>query len=322
MQIHRSLDSFSFVRNPTITIGTFDGVHLGHQRVISYLNEHAQKISGESTVITFEPHPRVVLNPKDHNVKLIQSNEEKYAKLEYYGIQHLVIIEFTIELSNLSAEDFLQTILIDRLKAKQLVIGYDHHFGRNREGNIDFLRQNSSKLGFSVVEIPATTIDEITISSTKIRKALNKGDIETANNFLGNPFTLSGIVVKGKQLGKQLGFPTANLEINDPLKLIPTDGIYIVETQIEGLRKIGILSIGTNPTVTTDNKQSIEVFILDYNGDLYSKILILELIHFIRPTKKFDSLEQLTLQMQHDENYTRNYMATYNAKRNIDLLHS
>jgi len=320
MKIYRTLDTAKFIRFPTITIGTFDGVHIGHQRVINYLNEQAKKMNGESVVITFEPHPKTVIMPENHNVKLIQTNEEKYQKLQKYGVQNLVIIEFTHELSQLSAEEFLQNILIEQLNAKQIVIGYDHRFGHNREGNIDFLREKSKNMKFSVVEIPATTIDEITISSTKIRNALQKGDIQTANNFLGEYYILSGVVVKGKQLGKKIGFPTANLQINDPLKLIPMDGIYIVITKIKDTPKTGILSIGTNPTVENNSKQTIEVFLLDYDGNLYGETLELKFIHFIRPTEKFNSIEELILQMQYDEQYTQNYMELHDSKRDNNML--
>jgi len=309
MNIHHSFETFNTIQNPVATIGFFDGVHKGHQQVIAYLNEQARKINGESVLITFDPHPKIVLSPTNHKVQLILSQEEKIEKLKQYDVQHVVILKFTHQLSQLSAHDFLTTILIEQLKIKHFVIGYDHRFGRNREGDINFLRKKASELQFSVAEIPAQTIDNITISSTKIRKALQEGKIEIANDFLGTPFSMKGTVVKGQQLGRTLGFPTANIRLQEALKIIPKDGIYIVKVFVDtDVQKTGILSIGNNPTINADTQQTIEVFLLDFSGDLYETTIVLEFMHFIRPTEKFGSIEQLIEQMKQDETYTRNYM--------------
>ncbi|MFM7682747.1 MAG: riboflavin biosynthesis protein RibF, partial [Bacteroidota bacterium] len=213
MRIFEGIESLGEIKNPVVTIGTFDGVHLGHQKIIEQLNFEAEKIGGESVLLTFDPHPRIVLFPENHNVKLIQTLDEKFQVLEKFNLKNLVLIPFTKEFSELTATEFVEKILIGNLKAKKFVIGYDHQFGRNREGNIQFLKSVSEKYGFEVIEISAKSIDEINISSTKIRNSLLQGDVETAKLFLSRPYEISGTVIRGNQLGRTLGFPTANVQV-------------------------------------------------------------------------------------------------------------
>lgn len=308
MKIFHNLDSIGEIKNPVITIGTFDGVHLGHQKIISYLNNEAKKINGESVLFTFYPHPKMILQSENHGIKLIQTQEEKLEKLEKTGLQNIIIHPFTSEFSQLTAMEFVQDFLVNKLGIKHLVIGYDHHFGKNREGNIDFLKSVAPKFGIGIIEIPAQEIDEVNISSTKIREAILTGDIETANTFLGEPFSLRGEVVKGKQLGRNFGFPTCNIDLKSTIKLLPKDGIYVVNVKTQqNLHLQGILSIGTNPTVSNKEIRTIEVYILNFSGDLYGTVLEVELLHFIRSSVKFDSIDELIKQMKEDEKYTRNY---------------
>lgn len=310
MNIYHDFEHIHEIPNPVLTIGTFDGVHLGHQKIISYLNREAEKINGESVLFTFYPHPKMVLNPDNHGIKLIQTQEEKLEKLEKTGLKNIIVHPFTKEFSQLSALEFVRDFLVKKLNVKHLVIGYDHQFGKNREGGIDFLKSVAPEFGFEITEISAKEIDEVNISSTKIRNAIQSGEIETANLFLGEPFSLRGEVIKGKQIGRSFGFPTANLDLNSNLKLLPPDGIYIVNVTLQtGKKKPGILSIGTNPTISEHNERTVEVYLLDFSDDLYGTVLDVQLLHFIRPSLKFDSVEMLIQQMKEDEIYTRNYIS-------------
>lgn len=309
MKIYHDFEHINEIPNPVLTIGTFDGVHLGHQKIIAYLNREAQKINGESVLFTFFPHPRMVLNPDNHGIKLIQTQEEKLEKLEKTGLQNIIIHPFTTEFSQLSALEFVHDFLVRKLHVKHLVIGYDHQFGKNREGRIEFLKSVAPEFGFGITEISAEEIDEVNISSTKIRNAILSGEIETANLFLGAPFNIRGKVIHGKEKGRTFGFPTANLDLKSNLKLLPPDGIYVVNVILENNEThSGILSIGTNPTISDNNKRTVEVYILDFSGNLYGTVLDVELLHFIRPSLKFDSIETLIQQMKEDEIYTRNYI--------------
>lgn len=308
MNIHNDFNSVSSIPNPVITIGTFDGVHLGHQKIIAFLNEQAAKYGGESALFTFWPHPKMVLNPANHGVKLIQSEDEKMEKLKLKGLQNLIVHPFTKEFSQLTAEEFVRDILVAKLNVKHLVIGYDHQFGKNREGGIEFLKKVAPTYGFDVTEISAEEINEVNISSTKIRNAIENGEIEIANQYLGEPFSLRGEVVHGQKQGREFGFPTANLDLNCDFKLLPPDGIYVVNVKTAKKERFrGILSIGTNPTLGENNDRTVEVYILDYNDGLYGTILEVDLLHFVRPTVKFESIDALITQMKADEVYTRNY---------------
>lgn len=309
MRVFYGFEGLNEIPNPVLTIGTFDGVHLGHQKIVKNLNDVAQKIGGESVLFTFFPHPRMVLYPDSHGVKLIQTQQEKLVKLEKMGLQNVIIFPFTIEFSRLTALEFVRDFLVNKLNVKHMVIGYDHQFGKNREGTIEYLRNVSETYDFGVTEISAKEIDEVNISSTKIRKALTTGDIETANVFLGDKFELHGTIVKGKGIGRTIGFPTANIMIDDVLKLIPANGVYVVEIILSPeVRKFGMLSIGTNPTISENNAQTIEVNILDFNQDLYGQTVEVRFLKRIRDELKFESLELLISQIKKDEALTRSYL--------------
>src|SRR5260221_8577031 len=249
MKIYHSPDDFTRLRNAVVTSGTFDGVHVGHQKILHRLKEIASQNSGETVVITFWPHPQMVLHPENNSLKLLNTFEEKAALLKEQGIQHLLRIAFTKEFSHLSSLDFIQKILVQTIGTKKLVIGYDHRFGHNREGSFEQLKLNASNYGFDVEEIPEQDVDHISVSSSKIRQALGKSDIETATHLLGRPYSISGQVVKGDKLGRVLGFPTANIETDSRYKLIPADGIYAVNVKYENQILHVMLYIGRRPTV-------------------------------------------------------------------------
>ncbi|WP_242203066.1 bifunctional riboflavin kinase/FAD synthetase [Aestuariivivens insulae] len=292
---------------PTVvTIGTFDGVHIGHQKIISRLINTAKKEGLKSVILTFFPHPRMVLQ-KDANIKLINTIDERYAILESLGLDYLFIKKFTPEFSRIGAEDFVKELLVDKLHAKKVIIGYDHRFGRNRNANIDDLRRFGDQYGFEVEEISAQDIDEVAVSSTKIRRALSEGDIAKANAYLGYHFVIVGTVTKGKGLGKQLGFPTANVNIEEDYKLIPRQGAYIVSSVIDDDLVYGMMNIGVNPTVDGKNL-SIEVHFINFNKDLYGKQIKIELLERLRDEQKFESVDLLKAQLKKDEMAVRSYV--------------
>lgn len=303
MRIYYSLDDFSPVKNAVVTSGTFDGVHVGHKKILSRLNEVARKNTGEAVVITFWPHPRLVLYPDDTNLRLLNTFEEKAALLKREGVQHLLRIPFTKEFSQLSSEEFIKKILVEKIGTKKLVIGYDHHFGKNREGSFEQLKVNGPTYGFEVEEISKQDVDHVTVSSTTIRKAIESADIELANHLLGQRYSLSGRVVKGDQLGRQLGYPTANIEIDSLHKLIPADGIYAVYVHHADAVYKGALYIGNRPTVD-GTKKVIEVNIFNFNREIYGESLTVEFQKFIRGDQKFDSLEELKNQIAIDTEKT------------------
>lgn len=299
MRIYYNLDDFTPVKNAVVTSGTFDGVHVGHQKILSRLHEIAEKNNGETVVITFWPHPRLVLNP-DADIKLLNTFEEKADLLKEQGIHHLLRIPFTKEFSQLSSEDFITKILVNKIGTKKLVIGYDHHFGKNREGSFEQLKLNGPRYGFEVEEIPRQEVDHMAVSSTKIRKALETADLETATHLLGKPYSINGRVIKGDQIGRLMGFPTANLEIDSAHKLIPADGIYAVTLSHEHHAYEGMLYIGNRPTVE-GTKKNIETNIFNFNKDIYGESLTIHLQQFIREDRKFDDVEELTLQIKKDK---------------------
>lgn len=308
MKVYNALKDYN--NHPSvITIGTFDGVHLGHKKIIERLCEFGQNNQLNSLILTFFPHPRMVLN-KDYNLKLLSTIEEKKTRLEALGVDALVIEPFTIDFANLSAEDYVKTVLVEQLNAKHIIIGYDHRFGKNRTANIDDLKFYGSSLGFTVEEIPAEDIEAVSISSTKIRHALHEGLIEKANRYLGDHYTIQGIVVKGKGIGKSLNYPTANIQINSDLKLIPKHGVYIVKCLIDNKFCWGMMNIGVNPTFD-NNELSIEVHFLDYDGDLYGNALNIELLKHLRNEKKFNSIENLKNQIALDESQTRDFIKNH-----------
>jgi riboflavin kinase / FMN adenylyltransferase len=303
MRIYYSIDDFSPVTNAVVTSGTFDGVHVGHKKILSRLTEVARKSGGETVVITFWPHPRLVLYPDDKQLRLLNTFEEKAELLKKQGVNHLLRIPFTKEFSQLSSEDFITKILVEKIGTKKLVIGYDHHFGKNREGSFEQLMLNAPKYGFEVEEIPRQDVDHVTVSSTTIRKSIESADLETANHLLGQPYMLSGRVVKGDQLGRQLGYPTANIEIDSIHKLIPADGIYAVRVHHASSAYKGALYIGNRPTVDGARKV-IEVNIFNFAKEIYGESLTVSFHKFIRGDQKFDSLEQLKAQIAIDKEKT------------------
>jgi len=308
VKVFNGIDKPIDCRKPIVTIGTFDGMHLGHQKIIKQLIQSAKEIDGESVLITFYPHPRSVIISNEP-IKLLQNQAEKINKLEELGLDNLVIIPFTNEFSKQTAIEFIQGIIKDKLNCHTLVIGYDHHFGNNREGNLSFLQENAKKFQLEIIEIPAREIDAIKISSTKIRNSLLEGDIQTANSFLGYPYEISGVVVSGQQLGRTIGFPTANISLNDSNKLIPKHGVYAVKTEIHGKECFGMLNVGINPTVQDTSSMKLEVHLFDFSADLYNESITLQLINYIRPEHKFDSIDALTKQLKKDEIFVRDYFS-------------
>lgn len=301
MKVHHSLADIGAIKNPVLTIGTFDGVHVGHQTIIKMLKEQAAKCDGETVLFTFHPHPRMVLYPESHGVELLQTQEEKLAKLERYGVDHVILYPFSKDFSRLTATEFVRDILVNQIGVKQVVIGYDHQFGKNREGNIDFLRELSLVYDFAVTEIGAQEINEVNVSSTKIRRAIAEGDIATANAYLGEPFPIEGVIVKGNGFGRGFGFPTANIDIQDDTKLVPADGVYHVKIFHKEEQYTALLSIGTNPTIDRNNKRTIEAYILDFDQAIYGEKIRLEVIEFLRPQITFDSIDGLIEKMKQDE---------------------
>lgn len=292
MKVYTNIDDFKDVKNPIVTTGTFDGVHLGHQKIISRLKDVAQKHQGETVLLTFYPHPRMVLFPEDNELKLLNTQQEKIQLLEKYGVDHLIIYPFTKEFSRLTSVEFVRNILINSIHTKKLIIGYNHHFGRNREGSFEHLKEFGPIYGFDVEEIPAKDIDSIEVSSTKIRKALLLGDVETANSYLGHSYSARGKVVHGNELGRTIGYPTANVFIGDKYKLIPADGVYAVKVEVKGKLYGGMLNIGNNPTIAGKGR-SIEVNIFDFNETIYGEDATIFFIKRLRDELKFAGLDEL-----------------------------
>lgn len=311
MKVYRSLQEYEQGTNTVATIGTFDGVHHGHRKILQRIIDAARAIDGESLMISFHPHPRLVLFPEDNPLRLLQTIEEKIEMLDAFGIDKLLLIPFTREFSRTSSESFIRDILVETVGIRQIVIGYDHQFGKNRTGGLKELRRGGASHNFDVEEIPAEQIDNANISSTKIRNALNIGDLRTANTFLGYEFQLSGTVVKGQQLGRTLGYPTANIEPSDKWKLIPANGIYLVTVQVDeagSKKRWGMMSIGVRPTVADGLQRVAEVNILDFDGDLYGKTLTVHFLRKIRNEEKFDSLDELIVWMKRDEATSRKWI--------------
>lgn len=300
MKIYHGIEDFTKLKYAVVTSGTFDGVHVGHQKIFSRLREIADRNNGETVVITYWPHPRLLLHPEDESLRLLNTFEEKAEFLKEQGIQHLIRIPFTKEFSQLTSEEFIRNILVETIGTKKLVIGYDHHFGKNREGSFEQLKLNGPKYGFEVEEIPRQDVDHVGVSSTKIRKALEEGDIETATHFLGKPYSLTGRVVAGDKLGRLIGYPTANIEIEMKHKLIPMDGIYAVTVKHEQSTYKGMFYIGNRPTIN-GTKQNIEVNLFDFNEDIYGQSLTVYIHKLIRGDKKLSDLEALKEQIRQDK---------------------
>ncbi len=309
MKVFQGFDQIKEIKNPVLTIGTFDGVHLGHQKIIDQLNFEAEKIGGESVLFTFYPHPRMILYPESHGLKLIQTQAEKIDKLRRMGLQNVVIHPFTKDFSRLSAIEFVRDFLVNQLGVKKLVIGYDHQFGKNREGSIEFLLEVCETYGFEVIEIAAQEIDEVNVSSTKIRHAIKTGDVETANTFLGEPFLFNGTVVEGSALGRELGYPTANIDVESGIKLIPGNGVYAVIVEVDGVLHEGMMNIGVRPTIENETTAKIEVHLFDFNSNLYGKSLTVQLLSRSRDEIKFNSLDELKNQLKKDEEIIRAFFS-------------
>ena len=281
------------------TIGTFDGVHIGHQKILKQVVTLAEKQGYKPVVLTLFPHPRMVLQ-KDDSIKLLNTIDERIGILKSLGIEAVIVKEFTKAFANLSAQDYVKNILVDELNTKQIVIGYDHHFGKNRSANIKDLKTFAKHYDFKVEEISAQDLKDVTVSSTKIRNALDKGEVSLANSFLGYNYFVTGTVIKGKGLGRTIEFPTANIYIKESYKLIPNDGVYVVQSQIKNKTIFGMMNIGTNPTV--DGKtRSIEVHFFNFKKDIYNTELKIEFLKRLRSEQKFKSLEVLKIQLKKDK---------------------
>lgn len=308
MNIYQGFEHINDINNPVLTIGVFDGVHLGHQKIIEQLNREAEKIGGESVLFTFYPHPRMVLYPDSHDLRLIQTQVEKIDKLRRNGLQNIIVHPFTKEFSRLTATEFVRDYLVNRLHVSKMVIGYDHQFGKNREGSLSFLKEVAETYNFEVVEIDAHEIDEVNVSSTKIRNAIMDGEIEKANCYLGEPFELSGRVIEGEALGRSIGFPTANLDIESDIKLIPKMGVYAVNVVIgDGSIQEGMMNIGLRPTVANHDDLSIEVNLFDFSSDIYGDCVTVQFLSRLRDEMRFDSLIELKEQLIEDEKAIRSY---------------
>lgn len=293
--------NFRIEKPSILTIGTFDGVHLGHQKILSKLVDLKQKSGLTTAVLTFSPHPRKVLFPQQEDLKLITLVDEKLELLKKFSTDVAVVYPFNINFSKLNKEDYIKTILVKQLNVKHLVIGYDHKFGKNREGDIHTLKQFSQKYNFTVEEISAKDIDTINVSSSKIRHAINNGNIELATDYLGYHFLMNAKVIKGKQLGNTIGYPTANLKLDDEDKLIPKNGVYFVKAVFDEVSYFGMMNIGTNPTITNDLSKKLEVNIFNFNQSIYDKRIKIIFVKRIRDEKKFNTLNELIQQLHLDK---------------------
>ena len=302
---------FPRLTNAVVTSGTFDGVHLGHQRILARLRQVADAVGGPTVVVTYWPHPRLVLGPPPSHpelleLQLLNTLDERAARLAEHGVDYLLVMPFTREFAQWTSEEYIQELLVKTVGTRHLVIGYDHRFGKNREGGFDYLSQHAERYGFTVEEISRQDVDAVGVSSTRIRRALRAGDVATANAYLGYAYPLTGLVVTGQQLGRTIGYPTANLAVPEPLKLVPAIGIYAVwVTTAAGTRHPGMLAIGVRPTIGESLAQTIEVNILDFSGDLYGQLLTLEFVAWLRGEEKYDGLPALTAQLALDARATR-----------------
>ena len=299
MKVYQSIQDIKPIKRPVVTLGMFDGAHIGHQSILKQLNTIAQNIDGESVLITFNPHPRMVLQP-NCDLKFLNTLQEKEEILRQFELEHLIIQEFTKDFSQVTSVEFVKNLLVDKIKIDTLVIGYDHHFGKNREGNFEQLQVLSKEFGFNLIQLEAIEENDVAVSSTKIRNALNEGNIEYANKALNYNYPLSGKVVHGDKIGRTLGFPTANLEV-DPNKLIPKDGVYAVDVFVDDTKHLGLLSIGFRETVTNSREHRVEVNILNFDQDIYGKTIKLEFLGRLRDEEKFNSLDELISAMNQDK---------------------
>ncbi|HEY9194972.1 MAG TPA: bifunctional riboflavin kinase/FAD synthetase [Mucilaginibacter sp.] len=300
MRIYHNIDEFKALNNAVVTIGTFDGVHIGHRKIIAGIKELARETGGETVILTFFPHPRMILHPEDESIKLITTIDEKARLMEQLGVDHLIITPFSRDFSNQTAEDYIRDVLVNKIGTKKIVIGYDHRFGKDRQGGLEDLLRLSPVYGFDVEEIPEQDINEVAISSTRIRTALLKGDIGLANTFLGYPFFITGTVVRGDQIGRRIGYPTANIVVEEKYKLIPSDGIFAVTVNVAGETYNGMAYIGSRPTVNGLTR-NVEVNIFDFDKDIYNQSISMAFHHYVRGDVKFASLDELKVQLAQDK---------------------
>jgi len=310
LKIYHSIKDFKPTSQTIVTLGTFDGVHIGHKKIIERLVSNAAANGGETVILTFFPHPRMILQDGS-DIKLLNTIDEKSMLLDQCGIDHLIIHPFDQEFSRLTAEEFVQEILVNQFQLKKIIIGHDHRFGRNRTANIDDLINFGNQFSFEVEQISAQEIDEVSVSSTKIRNALFEGNCQLANEYLGYPYILSGTVEKGKSIGRTINFPTANLHIKESYKLIPKNGVYIVSSLLNNKTVFGMMNIGFNPTVNGE-KQSIEIHFFNWNADLYNQKIQVNVLERIREEQKFDSIDDLKIQLQQDQNKSLQMIEKFN----------
>ena len=313
MKIHKDLNSIEKIRNPILTVGTFDGVHVGHQSIIERIKDIAKEKDGESVLLTFHPHPRMVLFPDDDSLKLINTIEEKTALLESFGLDHVITIPFEKEFSRITPVQYVRDILVNKIGIHTIVIGYDHHFGRNRQGNLALLKELSPLYEFNVEEIPAQDIDEITVSSTKVRNAILEGQIRIANGFLGYKFSMTGKVVPGRKIGREIGFPTANIQLLDKHKIVPGDGVYAITGNVKGKTYSGMLNIGTKPTVDDKGITSIEAHFFDFDLNIYDEIIEISFERKMRDEQKFNNLTSLKEQLITDAQFAKDILGGENV---------
>ena len=300
MKIYHNIEEFVPLKNAVVTIGTFDGVHVGHRKIISRVKELAANTGGETVLLTFFPHPRMILHPEDESIKLINTIPEKAELLEELGVEHLIITPFSRDFSNQTAEEYIRDVLVNKIGTKTIVIGYDHRFGKDRQGGLNDLLRLAPVYGFEVVEIPEQDIHDVAVSSTRIRAALLHDNIEEANDFLGYPFFVTGTVVRGDQIGRQIGYPTANIVVSESYKLVPAGGIFAVRVRVGNEIHNGMGYIGTRPTINGLTR-NIEVNIFDFDQDIYNHKIRLEFINYLRGDMKFDSLDALKAQIGQDK---------------------
>jgi riboflavin kinase/FMN adenylyltransferase len=308
MKTIHGIENFPADEASIVTIGTFDGVHLGHQQILEQLIDTSRKSKLKSVLLTFFPHPRVVLQP-DVPMHLIQTIEERERALAKTGLDYLVIHPFSAEFSRLSADDYVKRVLVQQLNVQKVVVGYDHRFGRNRTASLEDMYHYADIYDFELIEIDAKKIDSTAVSSTKIRKAIDEGNIELANTYLGQPFTLEGMIVHGDKRGRELSYPTANMDLKNPHKIVPKQGVYLVKSNLSNRVIYGMMNIGTKPTFDA-SMPSIEVHFFDWNGDLYGQAVQVELLKWVREERKFSSVEELQTQIQADEQYCRSSIPT------------
>ncbi len=307
MNVFNSVQSFKFAKKTIVTLGTFDGMHIGHQAILNKLKLQKKIYGYETLVLTFFPHPRMVLKT-DHQISLLNTINERVKLIDHFGIDHLVVQEFTQDFANLSAEEFVKTILVDQFNIGKIIIGYDHRFGKNRSADIHDLIEFGKKYHFDVEQISAEELNDVSVSSTKIRNALNVGNVALAKTYLGYPYMVSGTVVSGKQLGRTIGYPTANIQVAEDYKLIPAIGVYVVGVTVKGKDYYGMFSVGTNPTVGGTEK-TVEVYIFDFNDTIYDEEITVRFLTKIRDEEHFGSLDLLIEALKNDEVFSRNFLS-------------